>query len=670
MSESTQLPSSRVGSSSAVGVLSKVSVFEFENNTVKKHKNRIVIGSVVSADIRFSATQIAPIHAVIEISGNSGQEKALIFDLASTTGTRVNGKTIATQDLKDGDVIEIAGVSIKFRLEDLSVASQRVKFSDSEGQRLFQNPDEDVRPLLLEQKFEDEEVFDYRPCTKDSVEVIMAWNGAIMDVQYFVDQKEITIGPDRKSDFMIPRTLGEDKYVFVSKNAEERSSLNLDPKMKGVIQGKGRLLGVDDLLKAGTGTQASTAVAFEKNDFAKITIGFVDFYLSHTAAPPHLARRRLFERDAFFLRILVLSGIFSALFITAILNIRIDKTIEVEKVPERVATVMFQPEKFTQKNIRKVIEEVQKKAPEPEPKKVELDLKPKKLENKPIPKELDLGKKDQEALKSQKMQRQGQNKAKEGEGARAKGTEGSRDSKTAAPGKEQQNVARRPSPMGGTGAGGGQSQVANEGNIDAIKGATSQIQNLLGGTSEKMAGGGKELGGFGGFTTRGEGGLALSGKGAGGGGTADTSLGGLGTKGSGGGRVGTGLGAAGDGTGMIGGKTRVSVRTGGAEETVVMGSIDADAVLAALLAHKDEFRLCYEREVNAGNPTLAGRVGTSFVIGPTGRVNQAGIISTSMKNANVEGCILAVIRRIDFPVPKGGGTVQVRYPFKFQPTGG
>jgi hypothetical protein len=41
-----------------------------------------------------------------------------------------------------------------------------------------------------------------------------------------------------------------------------------------------------------------------------------------------------------------------------------------------------------------------------------------------------------------------------------------------------------------------------------------------------------------------------------------------------------------------------------------------------------------------------------------------------MKNANVEGCILAVIRRIDFPVPKGGGTVQVRYPFKFQPTGG
>jgi len=97
------------------------------------------------------------------------------------------------------------------------------------------------------------------------------------------------------------------------------------------------------------------------------------------------------------------------------------------------------------------------------------------------------------------------------------------------------------------------------------------------------------------------------------------------------------------------------IRSGGPEEAVVMGSIDADAVEAALLAHKDEFRLCYEREINAENPSLAGRVGTSFVIGSSGRVTQAGIESTTLKNANTERCIIQVLKRIDFPIPRGAG---------------
>jgi hypothetical protein len=127
------------------------------------------------------------------------------------------------------------------------------------------------------------------------------------------------------------------------------------------------------------------------------------------------------------------------------------------------------------------------------------------------------------------------------------------------------------------------------------------------------------------------------------------------------------LGAAGNGTGIVGGQARVAIRSGGTEETVVMGTIDADAVEAALLAHKDEFRLCYEREINAENPTLAGRVSTTFVIGSGGRVTEAGVESTTIHNANVERCVLAVIKRIDFPAPRGGGVVQVSYPFKYSP---
>ena len=107
-----------------------------------------------------------------------------------------------------------------------------------------------------------------------------------------------------------------------------------------------------------------------------------------------------------------------------------------------------------------------------------------------------------------------------------------------------------------------------------------------------------------------------------------------------------------------------------------MGAIDAGAVEAALLAHRDEFRYCYEKEVNSQklkdpNPAkLAGRVGTNFVIGSSGRVTNAAVDTSTLGNREVESCILRVIKIIDFPVPRGGGIVQVAYPFKFSATGG
>ncbi|RYZ69105.1 MAG: energy transducer TonB, partial [Proteobacteria bacterium] len=159
-------------------------------------------------------------------------------------------------------------------------------------------------------------------------------------------------------------------------------------------------------------------------------------------------------------------------------------------------------------------------------------------------------------------------------------------------------------------------------------------------------------------------GQALSGNGKGGGGDAAV-LGGLSDKGRGGGRVGTGLGAAGNGDGIIGGSSRVALRSGGGEEAVVMGSIDKSAIEAAIMAHKDEFRLCYEKEINAENPNVSGMVRPSFTIGASGRVTENGIQESTIRNANVERCVLTVLKRIQFPAPVGG-VVQVTYPFRFE----
>ena len=654
------------------------------------HKERIVLGSVVSADVRLTGDGIAPIHAIIEFTSQSKGDQAVIYDLASDTGLYVNGTKVITQAIKGGDEITVGVHKLKFFIEDIGDSKPKSPSRESEGRQLYMDANEDFKPLLLEDERDVEEIFDYRPAQKRALEVVMSWSGTILDVEHFTNEKSVTIGATR-SDFAIPPLLGNNKYPIVTHSGDSYT-LNLDPQMKGVMQRKGKLHTLEGVHSMASQGPAGYSLPLEDSDFAKISIGEIDFYLSFTAAPPRLKRGRVFEKDPFFMKIFLASMLMTAAMIGALLSIKVPQTLEAEQVPERIATILYQPEKYSAIKIEKTpVEKTEVKTPvkppEPEkikpkpPKVVKLDIKPNPVPPKVIPKEMDTGPKTavtppkkvvavKPPAKAAGVSKS-QNQAKEGEGARAKGEEGKRGSKNAKPvtGVQPQNMAKRPSPQGGAGRGAGDSQVKDQGNVDLLKDASGKIQNLLGNSAAQLGKGGEKLAGFGGFTTQGNGGLALSGDGAGGGGDA-ASLGGLGKKGRGGGRVGTGMGAAGDGSGIIGGQARVAIRSGGPEEAVVMGSIDANAVEAALLAHRDEFRLCYEKEINAENPSMAGRVGTNFVIGSSGRVTQAGIASSSLHNSNAERCIVAVIKRIDFPIPRGGGIVQVTYPFKFSSTGG
>jgi outer membrane biosynthesis protein TonB len=69
--------------------------------------------------------------------------------------------------------------------------------------------------------------------------------------------------------------------------------------------------------------------------------------------------------------------------------------------------------------------------------------------------------------------------------------------------------------------------------------------------------------------------------------------------------------------------------------------------------------------VNAGQPDLGGKIVTAFVIGGSGRGSQMAIASSSMGSPTVERCVLAVIGRIQFPLPAGGVPVTIKYPFTF-----
>jgi hypothetical protein len=46
-----------------------------------------------------------------------------------------------------------------------------------------------------------------------------------------------------------------------------------------------------------------------------------------------------------------------------------------------------------------------------------------------------------------------------------------------------------------------------------------------------------------------------------------------------------------------------------------------------------------------------------------------GASAGGMGDKSVESCVAEAVRAIQFPKPKGGGMVNVRYPFIFQPAG-
>jgi outer membrane biosynthesis protein TonB len=655
-----------------------ISVFEvrdekknYDEKTYRIQKDRIVIGAVESADISLEGEGISPIHSVIEVLTSPGLEGSLatLYDLASESGTFVGGRKIIAENLKSGDQIRVGSFLIKYRLESLDQYRAKNQIRESGSQRLFLNPNEDFTSLLLEDEREVEEIFDYGKKGAKAIEVVMSWKNSILSVEHFLAGKTVLIGEDQKCHFAIPPVISSVRHPLIEQRGDT-AVLNLDTQMSGVIQSQGKLRTVNDVRDTSPQGAYGFEVPLGKSDFAKITVGEIDFYVCFTDAPPRLKPGRLFQKDPLLFKVFAGSFVLTVAILLTLFQMKVPQSIEAEKLSERIVTILYQPERHV----------ARPKPPQPAPPRIQKSVPAKEVsstptptppESKPTPKRPEEQKVAQQRQAPQQTPAQRQDQGQEGQGARATGTQGTRGTRTAQPRQQAapQQQASRPSPQAGEGRGGeGRSQVPDDGNLDILKGATARIQNLLGSSSERLGKGGKKLEGYGGFDTRGSGGLALSGTGSGGGGGADTRLGGTSDQGTGGGRVGTGRGASGTGTGMVGGQVRVDIQATDPEELVFMGAIDEAAVDAAIRRHADEFRLCYEREVNAGSPNLAGRVGTSFTIGATGRVNRTGITTSSIKNANIDACVLGVLRRIQFPQPRGGGIVEVRKSFTFRRT--
>jgi len=160
-------------------------------------------------------------------------------------------------------------------------------------------------------------------------------------------------------------------------------------------------------------------------------------------------------------------------------------------------------------------------------------------------------------------------------------------------------------------------------------------------------------------------GFGRSGFGPGGGGTGWGTIGTgrYGTIGHGSG-TGSGYGVGSGRGGMRGRQAAVpSVRIG---QPNSVGDLDKAIIRRYIKRNIQKISYCYEKQLLA-RPTLEGTVSTQFFISPT------GVVADSRANGvdgEVASCVAAVIKSIEFPKPKGGGGVQVNYPFTFRPTGG
>jgi Ca-activated chloride channel family protein len=133
----------------------------------------------------------------------------------------------------------------------------------------------------------------------------------------------------------------------------------------------------------------------------------------------------------------------------------------------------------------------------------------------------------------------------------------------------------------------------------------------------------------------------------------------------------TGVGRGGGGSGLADrdmtlgrGKSMTRIVPG---KIVYEGGMSREEIQRVMSRHMAQIKYCYEKQL-AKVPGLSGKLVLSWVIKGDGTVEKVTVTSNSIAGSagtDVGTCATKMLARMKFPAPKGGGVVNVTYPFVF-----
>jgi len=683
-------------------------------------KDKIVLGRVLSADLRLDDARVSRIHALIEVKGPS----VFVTDLASSHGTFINGKKVLEGKLEFGDTLKLGFVEVRVEKGSGNVVSQTESGTaatdgaatqaeidrsmlDKMNRRGPDRRQADVFPeekRLDERRQGDRRAEATQPPPLEGDRRVGERRRAerrhfdITSLERRIEERRARLSDDDilpedlEKAFELPEHAREleltvlwgDHILDVSNYYDEALiTVGESPRNEYIIPSAGIS---DEFPLVNINEDGSATLAF--TDKMSGTVRTRD----KVYAVSELKKEKFVKQQADYLTLKLQQDDFAKLSIG---NINFFM-LYVKPAPR------IKPPPFMQKDpllIRTTIGSTLlflllmlglSLLPQPVP--VTIDEIPERFQKIVIKKRPKIpSPKDGVIAKGEAPKQGGSVSGEGGPAAGAEGEAGKQDApkkpeKTQAAQpkskpKEAQNVQPTPQPTRPT---------PNRKVVDADKAkkvgllkafsqgaASKEAQNLLGGVGvgPEGTGGfddfGKAVEGAKGQTldqSGGAGGKGLKGVQAGGGGKT-VGIDGPSTGGLGRGKYGEGPGEGISGPGRLGQKGEHAINIV-SENVQVLSGLSKDIINMVVARHRSEIRSCYEAALQR-NPGLRGKVTMAFNIQPNGIVSSASVKESTVGDAGLGNCIAGKIKTWVFPKPEAPVVTEVSaYPFYLNPGGG
>lgn len=700
-------------------------------------KDKIVIGRILSADLRIDDARVSRIHALIEVRGDS----VMVTDLASSHGTFVNGEKVVEHKLKWGDMIRVGYLDLRIqkgsgkitggqpisiegspksqgdetlvnidrssmedldrrqddrrvkdafpeekRLDDRRAGDRRIDQrksdrradpKDAKGpkgeerrtpveyerrlgdrrrgdRRVFditslerriedrrtRKSDDDVLPQELERAFE-------TPGHARELEVTAMWGDHILDVSNYADTCVLNIGESPRNEYIIPSVGIPDEFPLVSIEEDGTAYLAFTGDMVGTVRTRDKIYSINDLKDEKFIRKSGDyfVLPMKQDDFAKLAIGTVNFFILYVRPAPRIKAAPFFESDALLMRTAIGSILLFLFLVVGLSFIPQPIPVTIEQIPERFQKIVI------------------KKKPD-------------------IAKTGIIAKGEESKQGGSVMGEGGPAIGPEGEAGRKDKPKSAEKAQTILPkSKPKDKVVDVAPPKPKPALTERQRKVVDEKHAKSVgllkafsqSGVQKEVKNLINaGEGPEGPGGfddfGKAVSGFRGKSieeTGGAGGKGLKGVDVGGGGKT-IGIDGPSTKGLGRGYHGTGIGEGISGPGRFGikGEHSISIIS---ENVQVLSGLSKDLINAVVQRHRSEIRWCYDAALQR-NPNLRGKVTMAFNIEPNGVVSYVAPKESTIGDAGLESCIASRIKTWQFPKPEAPVVTEVTaFPFYLNP---